>query len=187
MTSGKLLLQAPLGYNPTDQGGVISHLTNLGLVGAHYGDTPVAYLAGPKFLQLITFLGCSPQLQLEPPADGSQNFCHIRLHGPFEKPRLLSAANTRPPRCPACGKGLAQWHQMEPIWRNGNSESKIICQSCGQSASPADLDWRRKAVFGHYFIEICGVFPEEAVPLPALMESLRGEGAPWRYFYLQDW
>lgn len=166
---------------------MISRLADLGLVGANYGEIPGAYLTGPRFLQLITFLGCSPQLQLVPPANGSQDFCHIRLRGPFEKPRLLSAANTRPPRCPACGKGLSQWRQMEPFWARGQSDSQIVCHSCGQSASPADLNWRRKAGFGHCFIEIREVFPEEAVPLPALMESLRGEGASWCYFYLQDW
>lgn len=133
------------------------------------------------------FLGCSPHLQLEPPADGSEDFCHIRLRGPFRTARLLSAGNTRPPRCPGCGKGLTNWRQLESLWAKGGSGSEIGCAACGRSANPAELDWRRKAGFGRYFIEISSIFPEEALPLPALMECLRDDGAEWRYFYLQDW
>jgi hypothetical protein len=186
MTNGKLVLQAPPDYLPVIADELVARLVDLGLIGAAYGHTPGTYLAGPRFLQLITFLGCSPHLQLQPPRDGSEDFCHIRVRGPFESARLLSADNTRPPRCPACGKGLTQWRELEPDWSQGISESEILCHSCGQRASPADLNWRRKAGFGLYFIEISGVFPEEAVPLPALMDCLRGNGADWRYFYLQQ-
>ena len=187
MTSGKLVLQAPLGNPPITREAPLARMVKLGLIGAAFGNRPGSYLTGPRFLQLITFLGCSPHLQLEPPADGSKDFCHIRLRGPFETPRLLCAGNSRPPRCPCCGKGLTHWRQLEVGWSNGLSDQKIVCPSCGQSAPPADLNWRRKAGFGHYFIEITGIFPEEAVPLPALMEGLRGDGADWRYFYLHDW
>jgi len=186
MTNGKLVLQAPPDYLPVVESELVTRLVGLGLIGTLYRHRPGIYLAGPRFLQLITFLGCSPHLQLKPPSDGSEDFCHIRMRGPFKNARLLSAGNTRPPGCPVCGKGLSHWRELEPGWSQGVSESEILCHSCGHSASPADLNWRRKAGFGHYFIEISEVFPEEAVPLPALMECLRGNGADWRYFYLQQ-
>ena len=186
MANGKLVLQAPPDFPHLNQAALIDRLVELGLVGADFGDTPGAYLVGPRFLQLITFLGCSPYLQLEPPADGSDDFCYVVIRGPYQAPRLFAAGNTRPPRCPTCGKGLTEWRRLEPFWVTGGSVKKIDCLSCGHSASPAELDWRRKAGFGHYFIEIRGVFPEEAVPLPALLDFLRGDGAPWRYFYLQE-
>jgi len=186
MANEKLVLQAPTDQTPVNQESLVTRLVDLGFIGAGYGASQGVYLVGPRFLQLITFLGCSPYLQLAPPADGSENFCHIRLVGPFQRARLLCAGNTRPPRCPGCGKGLTQWHQLDPLWTEGGAEQEVACLACGQSSSPVDLNWRRKAGFGHYFIEIPGIFPEEAVPLPALMECLRGEGADWRYFYLQD-
>lgn len=150
MTHGTLVLQAPSECIP-DQPALIARLSDLGFVGAGYGETPGVYLAGPRFLQLITFLGCSPHLQLEPPADGSEDFCHIRLRGPFRTARLLSAGNTRPPRCPGCGKGLTNWRQLESLWAKGGSGSEIGCAACGRSANPAELDWRRKAGFGTLF------------------------------------
>lgn len=185
MTYGKLVLQAPPDHIALSQDAQAARLVDLGLIGASYGKIPASYLAGPRFLQLITFLGCSPNLQLDPPADGSDNFCHVRFRGPFQAPRLLAAGNTRPPRCPACGKGLGHWRQLEVYWARGESNREIVCLICNHSTSPAELNWRRKAGFGHYFIEIVGVFQEEAVPLPALMECLQGDGAAWRYFYLQ--
>jgi len=186
MANGKLVLQAPPDHIPPNQKAQRDLLVDLGLIGAAYGDFPGTYLVGPKFLQLITFLGCSPYLQLEPPTDGSNDFCYVQICGPFQAPRLLSAGNTRPPRCPSCGKGLTQWQQLEAVWAKGGSEQKIVCPLCNYGTSPVDLNWRRKAGFGHYFIAISGIFPEEAVPLPALLDYLRGNGAPWRYFYLQE-
>lgn len=187
MTNGKLVLQAPHDRIPVNQQALVTHLAGFGLIGSSYGETPGVYLVGPKFLQLITFLGCSPHLQLEPRHESNEEFSHIRLLGPFEKPRLLCAGNTRPPRCPGCGKGLTQWRELAAAWMEGMYDLEITCRDCGQRSSPLLLNWRRKAGFGRYFIEIFGIFPEEALPLPELMECLRRDGPEWSYFYLNDW
>lgn len=147
MTHGTLVLQAPSECIP-DQPALIARLSDLGFVGAGYGETPGVYLAGPRFLQLITFLGCSPHLQLEPPADGSEDFCHIRLRGPFRTARLLSAGNTRPPRCPGCGKGLTNWRQLESLWakgvvreRNRMRRMRPECESCRTGLAAQSRVW----------------------------------------------
>ncbi|MCB1763931.1 MAG: hypothetical protein KDI27_12445 [Gammaproteobacteria bacterium] len=184
MSNGKLVLQAPPDYSPISLESMVSDLHDIGLIGTDYPDRPASYLVGPRFLQLINFLGCSPNLRLEPPAGGGGDFCYIHLRGPFPVPRLLSASNTRSPRCPACGGALHQWRELEPAWGAG-SEIKITCPTCQHQASAAELSWRRGAGFGHFFIEIADVYPEEALPLPGLMEHLQGKGANWRHFYLQ--
>lgn len=184
--SGKLVLQPAPEYVPTNQQSLTDSLTDIGLIGAIYEEDAASYLPGSRFLQLISFLGCSPHVRLEPPPDGSNDFCHICFLGPFERPRLLYAGNSRPPRCPACGKVLSHWRELLTPWSDELSKQAIHCPSCNSDLLPIRLNWPRNAGYGRFFIQIHGIFPEEAVPLPELMECLQADGDNWRYFYLFD-
>lgn len=148
-----------------------------GVLGSPIAGGEGEFLAGEGFLQQITFMGCSPFIALEPPADGGA-FCHLRLHGPYAEPRLLWGRNTRPPKCPACGRRIADWQQHL-------GADAVHCAACGAESRLADCAWRGHAGFGRCFVEIRNIFPGEAVPVDRLLARLQGLGAgPWGWFYL---
>jgi hypothetical protein len=159
---------------------LVQALEEVGLLGAPLAGQTDTYLVGERFLQLISFMGCSPHVRLEPPEDGSDNFCHLSLLGPYRPPRLLSGSNTRPPRCPECGTAIK-------AWRDYRDKATITCDQCGTSSPMDRLEWRNKAGYGQLFVQIHNIFPGEAVPVDELMKRLEESGGgKWSYFYLQN-
>jgi hypothetical protein len=77
-----LLLHAddPL-WRPADPDSLAGALRHLGLIGPFSASEQVAeFQAGEQFLRLVMFLGCSPQVVLDPElAEQGQAVCHIRL------------------------------------------------------------------------------------------------------------
>jgi hypothetical protein len=164
-----------------------SSLNSVGLTGKAIiqdGYTPKQqYMAGERFLDLIAFLGCSPNIKLEPDED-HQSFCHINIvvnqgEGILFRP----GRQTTPPRCPSCRKPLKNWRELispgalpdELEWR---------CPDCGQYARPWQYDWRKTAGFGRCFIEITDIYPKEALPQSSLLDALMQEySIDWTWFY----
>lgn len=146
---------------------------------------PAAFLAGPRFTDWISFLGCSPHIRLEPPADGGA-FCHIRLLGPYTEPRLCQGRHTPPPRCPTCRARLTDWRERVDHWRR-QPRQPVPCPHCGTPHPPLALVWRQGAGWGRLFIAVEDIFPGEAVPVAGLLGDLAGlGGGPWRYFHVQE-
>jgi hypothetical protein len=165
----------------------LAGLTRIGLVGAAV-DTGLGpgFLVGPSFLQWITFMGCSPQIELAPPADGG-SFCCLRLLGPFAVPQLLHGADTQPPRCAACRGRLLHWQTQLPRWLEQPAARSVACPHCAVSIRPLDLVWRQRAGWGRLFVTVEDIFPGEAVPVPNLLAELkRATGVGWQYFYQRD-
>jgi len=142
------------------------------------------YLCGEQFSQLVTFMGCSPYLVFEPPEDGSDNFCHVRLHQ-YPKTRLLTGQQTAPPRCPACRYRVGNWRPLLENLEGNTALEQWTCPGCHENMSIFQLDWRQSAGAGKLFIEISNIFPGEAVPADRLLASLQHiSGEKWHYFYL---
>lgn len=159
-------------------GAVLGVLEELAVIGAALADA--TYAAGPGFSRHVVYAGCSPHLVMEPPADGSANFCHVAVHGPFATPRLVNGPNTVAPRCPACRTRVAGWRERLGAWRA--ADARLVCQGCGATLSPHDLDWRGHALSGRCLIELRNVFPGEASPSDLLLRRLReATGLDWRY------
>lgn len=153
--------------------------------------TPHSFLVGDAFLQILTFMGCSPHINLEPTTE-DKKFCYVRIDGPWPLPELRYGQNTQMPRCCAC-KGRVMttslpehsWHQWLPSWLADPYSYSITCTRCGQRQRPLDLNWRREAAFGHLFIVVENIFPGEAIPIPAFLAGLHNTtGVFWQYFYV---
>ena len=105
MTVHKLVLYpAHIDCPAIDIASLVTALQTIGLVAAPACRDPASgYRAGEQFLQLVTFLGCSPAIELEPPADpdecahacASGSLCHIRF--PPTNDRIRFRADSRLP------------------------------------------------------------------------------------------
>jgi len=160
---------------------LLACVSGRGLTGERLDEEGRILAAGPRFPELITFLGCSPYLRLDPDPSGGEAFCHVGVRGPFERPRLIVGRNTRPPRCPGCHRQIVEWQA-------GLGDETIHCHQCGGVFPLESIAWRRNGGFGRLFLELFNVFPGEAVPSEELLGALR-EITPsrgeWGYFYLQ--
>lgn len=162
-------------------------LRQLGLIGQAWGDNRQhRYLIGERFLQLVTFLGCAPTIELEPSVNGDAEFCHVGLSDIYSTPRFMADSQGVLPRCPHCRKRYVDWQSAIQSWQS-DAACQIQCPSCQKSLSPMELDWRQSAGFGHFFISIFNIYPREAIPTEALLIALhKATNQPWNYFYIRE-
>ncbi|MCP3670730.1 MAG: hypothetical protein GY814_09920 [Gammaproteobacteria bacterium] len=150
-------------------------LQELELIGHPIDSEANSFLPGDSFLQLISFVGCSPNICLTPQTES--DFSSVTIRGPFLQPQLIWDRNCRPPRCPGCNKPI-------PDWEKSFNGSTLNCMRCGTESEAGDINWGRYAGYGRMFIEINNVFPGEATPVDLLFNRLKGEtGVEWRYFF----
>lgn len=162
-------------------------LKEIGLLGEPLdGSGAAGYLVGADFLRLISFMGCSPHIELTPPANGG-SFCHLRLLGPHAEPQLLQGPDSRAPGCGNCGTRVPDWRNSLGSWCQTPLLPVFTCPTCGTTQRPLDLAWRQGAGWGSFFVCVEDIFPGEAVPVPSLLRTLeRASGVAWRYFFHRD-
>lgn len=172
-----------------------TELQAIGLIGPpRLLDNDRFYPTGAHFLQLITFLGCSPMIELEPPSDpvtlasdsAHGKFCHVFLSS-SETLRFRADPRTPIPRCPACRAPLTDWQPLLHAWQTHPENSAWQCKQCGHRADITALSFRKSAGFGHSFVEIRGIYPSEAVPGEALLITLKSiTGGNWSTLYIKE-
>ena len=183
----KLILHADdPAHLPPEARVLAAALANIGLIAAPLAHDPVAWQAGPEFLSLVIFLGCSPRVAFAP-ADDRQAaeglYCHVRYRVQEAGPVFRAAPGRLQPRCPGCRAVVTE---AQAWLRDGFPEDhpSRACPSCGRALSATQLDWRQNAGCGRWFLEVWNVHPHEAVPAEALVAALeRVAGTPVRYFY----
>ncbi len=146
------------------------------------------YLLGDRFMQLVSFVGCSPFIRLKPTEDG-QPFCHLVVDGPYPKPIFLQGRNTTSPSCKQCRKRIPDWQPLISQWLMQPETFQAICPYCGHQQNPASYNWRQSAGSGRLFLFVENIFPNEAIPSPELLKTLEAgdqDSAAWSYFYIQD-
>ena len=179
MAQGSLFLHAtdPQGVIATDH--LITQLQSIGLLGESLTAPQTGWQVGEAFLQLLTFMGCSPHIRLAPASPTDQDFCHLTLHH-YAQPQLLTNPLARVCRCANCGKPMAtNWQALDlqaSLWE---------CPFCAHRHNDLhSLRWRNDAGYARQFVEIHNIYPGEAQPVDALLERLASLGdVPWRYFY----
>ncbi len=168
------LALAPAAPQHCDSATLINFCQRIELTG-HAIETGRRYYTGERFLDHISFMGCSPQIQFTEPPDGS-HFTHIVLHQ-HAQPILFHGQHSRAPHCPQCNKTLADWntHVSQNAW---------LCPHCEQLTQATDWRWHKTAGYARSLIEITDIYPKEAVPQPALLQQLAdATGMEWGYFY----
>lgn len=147
------------------------------------------FQAGPRFAELVVFLGCSPLIELERRDDEHGQprmdaFCHVQLAAPEPAPRLWVGDPAAVPRCPHCRQAIPDWKEQLAQWRADPLGSTWRCPACGGSAGPAQLNWRQAGGVLRGRIELAGIHLYEAVPSDELLACLGQTGhGSWKYFY----
>jgi len=159
----------------------------LGLIGRPFFlDGRRHFLTGPRFLELISLVGCSPHLELDPPGDAEAlepaarngRFCHLGLRP--EDPPLLRTGPRARPRCPCC-------NAAQPVAELVATPAGMRCPGCGETTSAGAWRWREMGGFSNFFIDIWSIYPAEGIPQPALLAALEElSGLPWTHCYVED-
>ncbi len=158
-----------------DREALLATLRTSGFLGEPWSGGEGRFLVGERFFHHVTFLGCSPHVEVEPPADGGRGFTHIELSPPLAIPRLFSGEVGSPPRCRRCR------HSLEVV---PGEALLVTCPGCGAALDLEGIDWRHAAGGGRLLLSIWGIHPHEAVPSDLLLGLVsRGQREGWDYFY----
>lgn len=161
-------------WAPESLDAIAQALLSTGLVGEKRDD--FLFSAGPNYLNLVTYLGCSPQIAL----GENEAATTICLSGILDSPEFQAGTNLKSPRCPQCRKTVQAPETVGP------GEQTLSCNHCGYSGRAYQYDWRRTAAYGRVFIEISNVFESEAVPGEELTDCLlKATGEVWDYSYIR--
>ena len=143
------------------------------------------FFLGDRFMQYISFVGCSPFLKLKPETEHDNNFCQAMLSMPPSDIHFLSPHPSPIPRCPHCKKPLSQITKILDTWKTNKQNLAVDCQSCQVSTELYQLDWRRSAAFCRFYLAFSHIYPKEAIPSDGLINWLNDySGQQWRYCYL---
>ena len=157
-------------------------LTGIGLLGDPRTEAePGSFYAGEHFLDLLTFLGCSPVIALSP-EDGDM-YCHIDIET-YESPRLIYGSQPFQPRCKHCRTPIADWYKQYTGQAELN-DAKIHCSHCGKDSPLPELNWKHSAGVGRQMIILHNIYLHEAVPGEKLLQTLEQlhPMTAWDYFY----
>jgi len=141
------------------------------------------YHIGDKFLNMVTFMGCSPYLKIYPENENDTDYCSAYISDDTSVTFINSNSNTGP-RCPNCRKLVRSESELWKDWHSGNEKKSILCEHCNTSISFQDLDWRKNAGLVNFTIRISNIFPKEAIPSEQLLSQLKlFTNVEWKYFY----
>lgn len=159
---------------------IIAALKKAGLISSEmYENT---FLPGAAFMELLSFLGCSPNICLSP-ADGDI-FCHIIIKSSQSDVQCLGHTATAIPRCPQCKYKLADWRQT-PDWQLGTTP--CTCPNCHAITAMQNLHWKQECAYGRMAVDIINIHPFEAVPSENLLTMLQtATKLEWNYCYAEN-
>jgi len=139
------------------------------------------YLPGEHFLSLITFLGCSPNINLFPVKNESH--CFISFIKPTEQALCVGHTSTVNPKCPACTRRIINW--KIPDWQL--PKKYCTCDKCQQQTPYAELNWKHECGFARCGFLVNHVYPHEAVPTEQLLDYLKHvSNFKWNYCYANN-
>ena len=155
-------------------------------------QNPYEFCVGEAFLSSVTFMGCSPYIELEPPKtlkpNEKANFCFIRLSKSKNENIIyhseqLTELNTVP-RCNQCRKVVSNWSEQVQSIDSSSNNVQLTCSNCDVVLTLSDLDWRKASGVGNIFVEVLNVYLQEGVPTDPFLHQLKEiSSSDWQYFY----
>lgn len=180
MSASRLIFFPANSHQITDKSTLISALINAQFIDdANHAENH--YLPGERFLNLLTFLGCSPNINLQP-TQGEQH-CFISVIDTSSEVRYLGSTQTSKPKCPHCKKRIADWKVDN--WQQADRICR--CDKCQIETPYKDLNWKQECGFARCGFEVASIYPHEALPSDQLLDSLnKATGFNWDYCYANN-
>lgn len=143
-------------------------LSDLKFIGKPISSQPITrYEVGDNFLSLLTFMGCSPNIELDP--NKGKPFCYVEIEK-SDSPVFLAGKNLKPAKCPYCKNTLKQ----------------PSCTTCNKHIEPKSLNWRKTAFISSIWITVGNIYELEAIPNDALLMALEKQtGVKWKVAYIR--
>lgn len=145
-------------------------LAEIGFIDKEISDKKIT--VGDNFLSLLTFMGCSPNIELEPQED--KPFCYIEINS-SKKSRFVWGSNLKKGQCSYC-KG-----EVSKI------SKKLQCPTCEKPLALSKINWRKTAFAAHNWITIGNIYELEAIPNDGLLNTLKAKtGVEWKPAYIRN-
>jgi hypothetical protein len=138
----------------------------MGLLGEPIDDN--SFLAGERFFDCISFLGCAPNLPLSPgEGDGYLRILLLAL----DEPTLFLSKKVHPVICPTCKTRIDNWAEHIVAAK----ASVLSCPQCVNATPLQSLNFRKRACFSRTIMQIFPVFEAEANPADWFVNALNQE------------
>lgn len=172
---------------------LINGLHEVGFLGEEfdlYGQT--YYRMGKNFFDFITLRSSHTVVCLERTDDGlkqagrvdSRDLCRISIEPVKDTAWFLGSAITESPLCPFCQHEIQDWGDMLGDWYEDKANYRWQCPQCGRTFTPYEMDWKNRAGFARYSVDIERIYVGEAYPTTELLNILGDiTGHEWTYCY----
>ena len=153
---------------------ILQTLKKLDLIDSNIADK--RYATGNGFVSLLTFMGCSPNIELEPQDD--KPYCYIEINTD-EKVKFFSGINLKAAVCPECKVKITQI--------SNPTNEKSICSNCNNEFQISFLNWCKTAFIAKSCIAIGNIYESEAIPNDQLLDALEKiSQSKWKYAYIRE-
>ena len=150
------------------------------------------YRIGKRFADWISFSENHTVIVLNPAGASlvesarvlNRETCHISFNTAGDKPHFLGGGNTESPLCPHCQFEVVEFVSIIDNFYKDNKINRWQCVACHQQSSIFALNWRKRAGFGSYWIDIWNIHLNEAEPIAKFLDLLKSiTKLDWTYFY----
>lgn len=189
LTDSPFLMQVPrLIFHPNipdviaDPDALQAALSEIGFIGEPRDeDRQHSFYVGEHFLELLTFLGCSPVIALGP--EEGERYCYIET-ATFQQPRFIAGSQPFQPRCRHCRQAIPDWQQQLDGLED-MAHAKLQCGHCQRLMPLSEVNWKHSAGIARQMISVYNIYLHEAVPGEKILATLAQTtpACEWRYFY----
>ncbi len=176
-----LFFPAAINNSLNDYQALQQALFDIQLIQRH-ADKNGHFLLADACLDLLTFLGCAPSINLSP--EDGEVYCYVDFIAIAEQAKCLGYVQSFSPSCSACKTKISQWHE-DIDWKNGLTE--LSCPACRHQRPLQDIRWRKEAAYARCGFYISNIHPHEALPADKLLDTLQKvSGFKWAYAYANN-
>lgn len=127
------------------------------------------FSTGTRFLSHLTFMGCSPNIELDPQED--KPYCYIEIES-HTKASFVFGSNQKKSRCHYCKNEI---------------QKPFFCPHCQKTLSPNRINWRKTAFVATCWILVGNIYEREAIPNDQFLDTLAQEtGVKWKIAYIRE-
>ncbi len=171
---------------PRDCQSLHNTLLKCKFIGGKIGRTENAtrYQTGDKFLSLLSFMGCSPNIEIVP--QENKPYCYIEIENTPTKTAFISGKNLRKYTCPECKQRINAIGELINTALHNNTPL-IHCTHCHHPIHYNNINWRKTGFVAKHWVVVGNIYESEAVPNDNLLSYLKKvTRTSWRFAYIRS-